>query len=103
MAKTASNERKAFREAHCFLVKAAKVLQNQTDPERADLKKIGARFLEELQSWNPEYFSSEAIYARRLLRKGGMFPVATRGYRKPKLSAMDRVIAGEPQTATAGR
>lgn len=103
MAKTASNERKAFRDAHCFLVKAAKVLQNQTDPERADLKRIGAQFLEELQEWNPEYFSSEAIKARRLLRKAGMFPVVTPGYRKPKLSAMDRVIAGEPQSTTAGK
>ena len=41
--------------------------------------------------------------ARRLLRRGGAFPVRSRGYRMPKLSAMDRVIAGEPQLETAGR
>ena len=103
MAKTASNERKAFREAHCFLVKAAKMLSNKPHPERAAVKRFADRFLEEMGAWNPEYFTDDAMQARRLLRRGGAFPVRSRGYRRPKLSAMDRVIAGEPQLETAGR
>lgn len=91
MAKTARNpqERAEFRSAHSFLVKAAKLLA-------AKHPRLSEVMLEEIESWSPNYFTPEAIAARRLLRKaGGTIPLATPGYRKPKLAGLDRAIAGE--------